>query len=148
MTSELPNTKDLTQEFPASPRQKLAGYVIAARTLDKCRAGLAGKLGEYHFDCPLDNVFFDFTGIKATEFQQFVALGSTDEQVAEWIEKNAKPHSKIEIIRWNNEWRDKHISELPDEAQEFLETYIPQVIPEGRVVHCWFDVYDIEEKRM
>ncbi|MBT5925164.1 MAG: DUF5069 domain-containing protein, partial [Verrucomicrobia bacterium] len=29
---------DLTTSFPRSPRSVLAGYVIAARMLDKCRA--------------------------------------------------------------------------------------------------------------
>ena len=45
---------DLTQHPPRSPRVRLGGYVIFARCLDKCRATLAGKNGEYHFDCPLD----------------------------------------------------------------------------------------------
>jgi len=42
--------KDLTKEYPRSPRETLAGYLIAARTLDKCRAVLAGTAGEYHFN--------------------------------------------------------------------------------------------------
>ena len=46
--------------YPRSPRETLGHYVIAARTLDKCRAALAGTLGDYKFDCPLDNFFFDF----------------------------------------------------------------------------------------
>ncbi|MFV1994189.1 MAG: DUF5069 domain-containing protein, partial [Verrucomicrobiales bacterium] len=33
---------DLRSAFPRSPRATLAGYVIAGRTLDKCRAELAG----------------------------------------------------------------------------------------------------------
>jgi hypothetical protein len=32
--------RDLSKDFPRSPRETLAGYVIAARTLDKCRAAL------------------------------------------------------------------------------------------------------------
>jgi hypothetical protein len=35
----------------------LGGYVIAARTLDKCRASLNDTLGEYKFDCTLDRRF-------------------------------------------------------------------------------------------
>ena len=77
--------------YPRSPRTVLGGYVVAARTLDKCRAVLAGTNGEYHFDCPLDNFF---------------------------------------------------------ELQEFLEGYIPQFIPAGKIVRVWFDVYDIEEERI
>ncbi|MGD1089888.1 MAG: DUF5069 domain-containing protein, partial [Verrucomicrobiota bacterium] len=57
------NAKDLTKEYPRSPRVTLAGYVIAARMLDKCRAAISGTLGEYHFDCPLDRYFLQFAGI-------------------------------------------------------------------------------------
>ena len=38
--------KDLTKEFPRSPRELLAGYVITARAADKCRAVLVGTAGE------------------------------------------------------------------------------------------------------
>jgi hypothetical protein len=126
----------------------LAGYVIAARTLDKCRADIAGTKGEYHFDCPLDNVFFGFAGISASQFKDFVATGADDDAVAKWIEEKATQRPRIEIIRWNNEWRYKRISELADPLQEFLEGYIPKEIPANRRVAYWFDVYDIEEKRM
>jgi hypothetical protein len=44
--------------------------------------------------------------------------------------------------------RDLRLSDLPEEAQEFLEDYIPRCLPKGRVVYRWFDVYDLEEKRM
>lgn len=139
---------DLTKEYPRSPRATVAGYVIAGRTLDKCRAVIAGTNGEYHYDCPLDNVFFDFTGISAEQFKDFVASGADDEAVAEWISAKAVQRPRIEIIKWNNEWRYKRISEMAEPLQEFLEGYIPEVIPAGRRPAYWFDVYDIEEKRM
>jgi hypothetical protein len=139
---------DLTKQCPRSPRETLAGYIIICRTLDKCRATIAGTNGEYHYDCPLDNVFFDFTGISADQFKDFVATGANDDAVAKWIEKTAVPRPQIEVIKWNNEWRYKRISEMADPLQEFLEGYIPQVIPPGRRPAYWFDVYDIEEKRL
>ena len=133
--------------FPRSPRETLGGYVIAARTLDKCRASIAGKLGEYKFDCPLDNFFFGFTEIAADSFREFVSTGADDESVAEWIETNARPRERRNIIQWNNDMRAKRICELPIELQEFLEGYIPQFLPPSRPVYVWFDVYDIEEER-
>ena len=48
--------KDLAVECPRSPHETLGGFVIAARALDKCRADIAGTIGEYHYDCPLDKV--------------------------------------------------------------------------------------------
>jgi len=55
--------KDLTKEAPRSPKTRVGDYVILGRTLDKCRALLAGNIGEYHFDCPLDNMLFGWKGI-------------------------------------------------------------------------------------
>jgi Domain of unknown function (DUF5069) len=54
----------------------LGAYLMAARTLDKCRADLADRAGSYHYSCPLDRVFFNFTGINAEEFKDFVATGA------------------------------------------------------------------------
>jgi Domain of unknown function (DUF5069) len=142
--------KDLTKDYPRSPQETLAGYVIAARTLDKCRATLAGTAGQYHFDCPLDNFFFAFAEISAENFKNFVATGASDEEVANWIERTAKKRPRIEIIKWDNDWRYKRVSELPDAMQEFMEDYIPQFVP-ARIRHhidYFFDIYDAEEKRI
>jgi len=80
---------DLTQKKPRSPREKLAGFELAARTLDKCRASLAGSNGDYEFNCPLDQRFFAETGIDAEAFRAVVATGATDEQVGDWIKEHA-----------------------------------------------------------
>lgn len=140
--------KNLTKEYPRSPRELLAGYVVAARVLDKCRAAISGTLGEYHFDCPLDRYFFQFAGIDAESFRSFVATGADDDAVAAWIEEHATPRPRIEVIKWNNQMREKRLGDMPENVQEFLEGYIQGFLPAGRVVYRWFDVYDIEEKRL
>jgi hypothetical protein len=143
------NAKDLTKEYPRSPRETLAGYVLAARVLDKCRSAIAGTLGEYHFDCPLDRYFFGFTGINAESFRSFVATGADDAAVETWITEHAAAlRSRIEVVKWNNQMRETCLGDMPEEIQVFLEDYIPKFLPKGRVVYRWFDVYDIEEKRL
>ena len=139
---------DLTTDYPRSPRETIAGYVIAGRTLDKCRSVIAGTAGEYHYDCPLDQMFLDFVGISADSFKDFVATGADDTAVAAWIKENARNKSEEEIVIWNNDLRYKRISEMPVNLQVFLETYIPENIPSGRIVYYWFDVYDLEEGRI
>ena len=54
---------DLTQRAPRSPRVRLGGYVILPRMLDKGRAVIAGKAGEYKYACPMDQRFLDFAGV-------------------------------------------------------------------------------------
>jgi len=142
------NALDLTKEVPRSPRVTFAGYVIAARALDKCRAVLAGTNGEYHFDCPLDQNFFQFTGIDANAFKEFVATGADDCAVKAWILENAKEQTKEAIVQWNNDLRYKRISEMPIPLQVFIEDYIPECLPEDSIVYHWFDIYDIEEGRI
>ena len=142
------NALDLTKDVPRSPRVRLGKYVIGARVLDKCRAVIAETSGEYHFDCPLDQVFFQFTGIDSSAFRDFVATGADDEAVINWVSENSAEKSDEEIVQWNNDLRDKRISEMPIELQIFIEGYIPENLPAGRVVYHWFDIYDIEEGRL
>jgi len=139
---------DLTKEFPRSPRDiSIAGYVVAARCLDKCRAVLNGTAGEYHSGCPLDEIWLDFAGIKYKAFRKFVSTGADDAAVSEWVASKAKQKKRSEVIAWNNKMRDKQISKMTPKLQEFLEDYIPANLPKEKPVYVWSDVYDIEEKR-
>jgi hypothetical protein len=140
--------KDLTRDFPRSPREMIAGYVVAARAVDKCRSVLAGTAGEYHSGCPLDMMWLDFAGISYEAFREFVATGATDDEIAEWIGKSATKRERIEIIRWNNDLRGKRLGELTDGLQEYMEDYVKQFIPRNRPVYAFFDIYDLEEQRI
>ena len=135
-------------QYPRSPRETLGGYVLAARALDKCRASLAGWQGEYHANCPLDQIWLKFAEINFDDFKSFVATGATDDEVATWIGKQAKSRPRSEIIVWNNRQRDMRLSDLPVETQEFMEDYIAEYLPRNCPVYHWFDVYDLEEERL
>jgi hypothetical protein len=93
---------DLTKDFPRSPHAMLGGYILAQRCVDKCRADLAGTVGDYHFDCPLDNFFLGFAGLKGADLKEFVATGAADEAVGKWIAEHATKRERIEIIK---SWR-------------------------------------------
>ncbi len=93
---------DLTQRPPRSPRVRLGGYVILPRILDKCRATLADKNGDYHYACPLDQRFFTFTGIDPETLKANVAKGLGDGALLAWIEANAPiKHAEHEIAAWS-----------------------------------------------
>jgi hypothetical protein len=141
---------DLTQDYPRSPRALFAGYVIAGRILDKCRAMLNGTAGEYEYNYGMDRVFFEFVGIDAEAFKNFVATGATDEEVAEWIKSKAKAHSPGEIAAWNFTLKGRRISELPPDRQAWVQEYLlANVRPEvqERVIFN-FDLLDAEEGRL
>ncbi len=136
------------KEFPRSPRATLAGYVLAARAVDKCRAVLVDWQGEYHSNCPLDQRWLNFAEIDYADFRSFVATGATDDEITAWIGEHAKKRSRAEIVGWNNKERDLRLSDLPPELQEVMENYIHRYVPRNRVVYHWFDVYDLEEQRL
>jgi hypothetical protein len=136
------------KEFPRSPRETLGGYVLAARAVDKCRAVLVGRQGEYHSNCPLDQTWLKFAEIDYGAYRSFVATGATDDEVAAWIGEHAKKRPRAEIIVWNNRQRDQRLSDLSPELQEYMEDTIASAVPHNRVVYRYFDVYDFEEQRL
>ena len=95
--------KDLTKEAPRSPRIRVGGYAILGRTIDKCRALVAGNIGEYHFDCPLDNMLFGFKGVKGADFKAQIENGASDQQMAEWLDQTGEKRAPDEIRRWGDE---------------------------------------------
>ena len=77
--------RDLAKQAPRSPRERVSGFVIANRAVDKCRAALAGTPGDYHYDCPLDNMLFSFKGITGEQFKTAVKTSKNYEDVGAWL---------------------------------------------------------------
>ncbi len=99
------NTKDLTKEAPRSPKERLAGFAILPRVIDKCRAVLANTNGEYKFDCSLDNVLFNFKGITGADLKDYVAQGHTDDEIADWVKGHGTPKTDDEINAWSEAFK-------------------------------------------
>jgi hypothetical protein len=76
------STTDLTQRPPRSPRVRLGGYVFPPRILDKGRASVAGKIGEYHLRRTPDSDHETLTDF-ADEVKKFSA---TREDINTWFD--------------------------------------------------------------
>jgi hypothetical protein len=94
-------SKDLTQESPRSPRDRIAGYALMARMIDKGRASIEGHVGEYHYACPLDQMLFEFKGVKDDEVKKLLGSGATDGEVAAWFNSHGTPRTAEEIQAWS-----------------------------------------------
>jgi hypothetical protein len=137
---------DLRKMPPRSPRQKLGGFVIAARMVDKARADLLGINGEYNFyPCGLGAYFWKFTGLDHAQFREFVGTGATNEEIDKWICENTTQKDAKAIIKWNNEMIGLRLCDLSDQTQEYFEDYIPKFCKPESKVKFFFDVYDVEE---
>ena len=139
--------RDLRKTPPRSPREKLGGLVIAARMLDKARADLLAINGEYnYYPCGLGAYFWKFSGLDPAKFKDFVGTGAGDEEVDRWVRENCAQKDPKTIIKWNNEMIGLRLCDLPEQVQEYFETYIPQFCHPPSKVKFFFDVYDVEER--
>ncbi|PYI88711.1 MAG: DUF5069 domain-containing protein [Verrucomicrobia bacterium] len=135
---------DLTQRPPRSPRVRLGGYATLPRLLDKGRAALAGKAGEYKFNCPLDQRFLEFAGIDAEALKQQLAVGKGDGEILEWIEANAKcKRTPSEIAVWSG-YHEARSPGDPDSRQFFNELH-SKVASKRQDVVTWFDLLDLDD---
>jgi hypothetical protein len=113
--------RDLTKQAPHSPRERIAGFAIADRTTDKCRASLAGTLGEYHYDCPLDNMLFNFKGITGEQFKTAVQAAKNYEDVGVWLLANGTKKTPAEIKIWSDEMEAGSMMKNPEKHAYFTE---------------------------
>jgi hypothetical protein len=135
------NTPDLTKFPPRSPRVRLGGYVILPRMLDKGRATVAGKNGEYHYACPLDQGFLEFVGIDQEALKK--QLNKADSEALEWINKNAKHQRTMpEILAWSA-WQEQAAPDNPESREHFNEIQ-KAAAPKRDDIATWFDVLDVD----
>lgn len=138
------NAPDLTQRAPRSARVRLGGYVILPRMLDKGRATINGKNGEYHYNCPLDQRFVEFVGIDVNQLKEQLAAGKGDGEILQWIEQNAK-HKRYdaEIANWSI-YQEQRVPTDP-ESRAFFNDYHKKMGEQREDIATWFDLLDLDD---
>lgn len=113
---------DLTQRAPRSPRVRLGGYVMLPRILDKARASLLGKSGDYKYGNPMDQQFFAFTGIAQDALLDQVRTGAGDWELLLWVNQSTKPGRAPHEVRSWSAWMES----MPIGDAEDLEWFAAQ----------------------
>jgi hypothetical protein len=140
-----PNGPDLTQRPPRSSRVRLGGYALLPRMLDKCRATLAGKNGEYHYACPLDQHILNFLGIDPEALKAEVATGKGDGEILEWINANAKNKRETwEIATWST-FQDNRGPDSDAETISYFAGNIAQFTKTREDIRTWADLLDLDD---
>jgi hypothetical protein len=135
---------DLTQRPPRSPRQRLGGFVILPRTLDKGRAKLAGKIGEYHWACPVDKRFLNFVGIEADALLQQLEAGKGDGEILAWLHENARhPRTGWEIAAWSD-FQERKTADSA-KSKERAARQLAAINPERNDIVSGFDLLDLDD---
>jgi hypothetical protein len=140
----LNNGTDLTKTPPRSARVRLGGYAILPRMLDKGRATIAGKHGEYHYACPMDQRFIDFVGIDPEALKKELEAGKGDGEILEWIDKNAK-HKRTdpEIAAWS-EFAERRVP-VDAESRDYFGELHKKCAPKREDIATWFDLLDLDD---
>ena len=135
---------DLRQRPPRSPRVRLGGYVLLPRMLDKGRATVAEQNGEYHYDCPMDQHFINFTGIDAGQLKEELAAVKGDSEILEWIQANAqRSREPWEIGQWAVHLEARVPGDT--ETREYFNELHKAASELGEGIATWFDLLDLDD---
>ena len=135
---------DLTKQPPRSPRVRLGGYVILPRMLDKGRATIAGKNGEYHYACPMDQRFLEFTGIDPEALKKQLAAGKGDGAILEWMHSNSAANLKqADILAWSA-MQEQRVPTDPESRAYFNELH-SKTAQHREDIATWFDLLDLDD---
>ncbi len=137
---------DLTKAYPRSGREKIAGLMMIGRSVDKAHAHLAGTLGEYIYDCPMDRRVFDFLGTNAEEVADAVRQADDDEQIVAfvWAKLAGKTTEAVEA------WNAAFMAIKPDLSRPAYADAVAAVqrrAPHRTDITHWVDLIDVEEGR-
>ena len=116
----IPYARDLTQEPPRNPDERLGGFVVLARSIDKGRASLNGTNGEYRFNCPLDHMLFDFKGVKGADIEKVLGSGASDGEVLQWLTLHGVSKTPEEIKAWSDRMENFSFYFVPEKKAWFV----------------------------
>ena len=139
------SSPDLTQRPPRSSRCRLGGYAILPRMIDKGRAEIAGKNGEFNYNCPLDQHVVNFLGFDPAGLRKELEAGKGDGEILAWVNENAKPkRSPWEIEQWSDYMQRRG----PDGDAETLQYFAEAVGKFSKTredIKSWADLLDLDD---
>ena len=135
---------DLRKTYPRSISEKLFGVAQIARTIDKGKARAAGTLGDYLYDCSMDQAVFAFLGMNGADLLKVINNASNDSEIEAYCKTFIDKRTPAEIERWNQEW----LNDRPEGASlaKFLK-WRNEIAPERTDVKTWADLIDLDEGR-
>ncbi|HAP38442.1 MAG TPA: DUF5069 domain-containing protein [Nitrospira sp.] len=134
-----------------SPRERLGGYVILPRLIDKVRLHAQGFLPEPYVPfllrsgLPLDGRFLAFTGLQPEALREAVLLRNDDRDILAWVTQEAMLHGPQDIEVWSHALEQLR----PDRVlARFLGRLSPELAKQVDFTQqTLFDVIDMDEGR-
>jgi hypothetical protein len=136
---------DLSQRPPRSFRVRLGNYVVLARMLDKGRATLAGKNGEYIYNSPTDQRLVQFLGFDPKALLKKLATGKCDGEMLQWIQSHSKtPRSPWEIEAWSA-FMEKRAPDSDAETLAFFAEQLGRLSKTREDIKTFFEFVELDD---
>ena len=136
---------DLTQRPPRSFRVRLGNYVVLPRMLDKGRAALAGKNGDYIYNSPTDQHLVKFLGFDPDALLKELATGKAHGEILEWVQAHSKtPRSPWEIEAWSA-FMEKRAADSDAETLAFFAEHLGRLSKTREDVKTLFEFGELDD---
>jgi hypothetical protein len=138
------STPDLTKFPPRSPRTRLGGFAQLPRMIDKARAVAAGKGGDFHYNCPIDQKLLAFAGVNPEAFMEQVKAGKSDSELLAFFVANLSPKRHAsEIAAWT-QWFEQETPTPPDTRAFFNDVHRKNA-PQRHDISTWCDWLELDD---
>lgn len=135
---------DLTKTAPRSVNDMMLGIVQLARTTDKAKALAHGKIGEYKYDCPMDQGLFDYLNMDPKAFLDVVNEAKNDSEIEAYAKTFVAKKDPRNVEDFNKKW----LAAVPTgESLRHFEQLRSQIAPSRTDVVSWPDLLDLDEGR-
>lgn len=137
---------DLTTGYPSSVRTELFGIVQLQRTIDKGIALAQGTVGEYHYNCPMDQAVFEYLGIDHEQLLEVIKKANDAGEIESYVKPFVAKKSATELAQWNEEW----LQDAPDagsDGAKYLRSMVEAKDPSRTDITTWADMLDLDEGR-
>jgi hypothetical protein len=115
------------------------------RMLDKGRATLAGKNGEYIYNSPTDQRLVQFLGFDPDALLKELATGKSDGKMLEWVEAHSKtPRSPWEIEAWSA-FMEKRAPDSDAETLAFFAEHLGRLSKTREDVKTLFEFGELDD---
>ncbi|TAK08723.1 MAG: DUF5069 domain-containing protein [Candidatus Manganitrophaceae bacterium] len=136
-----------------SPRERLGGYLLLPRLIDKIRLHAKGALPPEYVGnllrpagLTLDGRFLSFTGLDAEQFREAVLSEENDDAVLAWVERHAIPHTASEKEAWA---RAIAAARPTPETAEYRKKIYPELVAKVDLASInVLDMIDLDEGRI
>ena len=135
---------DLTKTTPRSVSTTMLGIVQLARTIDKAKAVAHGSIGEYKYDCSMDQGLFEYLGMDQKAFLDTVKHAKNDSEIEAYANTFVAKKDPRSVEAFNKKW----LSAVPTgESLKHFQELRTKIAPSRTDVVSWSDLLDLEEGR-